>query len=48
MLKWYPNSKLPLHPSHAALSILNSLKLPAVVDAADLIVFKIIDKAIRN
>jgi hypothetical protein len=48
MLKWYPNSKLPLHPSHAALPILNSLKLPAVVDAADLFVLQIIDKTIGN
>jgi hypothetical protein len=30
---------LLLHASHAALPILNSSKLPPVVDAADLIVF---------
>jgi hypothetical protein len=38
-VRWFPNSKLLLHASHAALLILNSSKLPAVVDAADLIVF---------
>jgi hypothetical protein len=48
MLRWFPNSKLLLHASHAALPILNSSKLLAVVDAADLIVFQIIDKTIRN
>jgi hypothetical protein len=48
MLIWFPNSKLLLHASHAALPILNSSKLPPVMDAADLIVFKIIDKTIRN
>jgi outer membrane protein assembly factor BamD (BamD/ComL family) len=48
MLRWFPNSKLLLHASHAALPILNSSKLPPVVDTADLIVFKIIDKTIRN
>jgi hypothetical protein len=36
MLRWFPNSKLLLHASHAALPILNSSKLPPVVDAADL------------
>jgi hypothetical protein len=36
---WFPNSKLLLHASHAALQILNSSKLPPVVDAADLLVF---------
>jgi hypothetical protein len=40
--------QLLLHASHAALQILNSSKLPPVVDAADLIVFQIIDKTIRN
>jgi hypothetical protein len=35
---------LLLHASHAALPILNSPKLPPVVDAADLIVFLIIEK----
>jgi hypothetical protein len=39
---------LLLHASHAALAILNSSKLPPVVDAADLIVLQIIDKTIRN
>jgi hypothetical protein len=39
MLRWFPNSKLLLHASHAAFSILNSTKLPPVVDAADLIIF---------
>jgi hypothetical protein len=39
MLRWFPNPKLLLHASHAALPILNSSKLPPVVDAADLIVF---------
>jgi hypothetical protein len=39
MLRWFPNSKLLLHASHAALPILNSSKLPPVVDVADLIVF---------
>jgi hypothetical protein len=48
MLRWFPNSKLLLYASHAALPILNSSKLPPVVDAADLIVFQIIDKTIRN
>jgi hypothetical protein len=38
MLRWFPNSKLLLHASHAALPILNSSFVP-VVDAADLIVF---------
>jgi hypothetical protein len=37
-----------LHASHAALPILNSSKLPPVVDAADVIVFLMIDKTIRN
>jgi hypothetical protein len=41
MLRWFPNSKLLLHASQAALAILNSSKLPPVVDAADLIVFKL-------
>jgi hypothetical protein len=36
MLRWFPNSKLLLHASHAALPVLNSSKLPTVVDAADL------------
>jgi hypothetical protein len=44
MLRWFPNSTLLLHASHAALPILNSSKLPPVVDAADLIVFHIIEK----
>jgi hypothetical protein len=48
MLRWFPSSKLLLHASHAALSILNSSKLPTVVDAADLFVFQIIDKIIIN
>jgi hypothetical protein len=48
MLRWFPNSKLLLHASHATLPILNSSKLPPVVDAADLIVFQIIDKTIIN
>jgi hypothetical protein len=38
-MRWFPSSKLLLHVSHAALPILNSSKLPPVVDAADLIVF---------
>jgi hypothetical protein len=38
MLRWFPNSKLLLHASPAAFPILNSSKLPPVVDAADLIV----------
>jgi hypothetical protein len=38
MLRWFPNSKLLPQASHAALPILNSSKLPPVVDAADLIV----------
>jgi hypothetical protein len=48
MMRWFPNSKLLLHASHAALPILDSSKLPPVVDAADLIVLYIIDKTIRN
>jgi hypothetical protein len=48
MLKWFPNSKLLLHDSHEVLPILKSSKLPPIVDAADLIVFQIIDKTIRN
>jgi hypothetical protein len=36
MLRWFPNSKFLLHASHAALPILNSSKLPPVVDADDL------------
>jgi hypothetical protein len=36
MLIWFPNSKLLLHASHAALQILNSSKLTPVVDAANL------------
>jgi hypothetical protein len=48
MLKWFPNSKLLLHASHAALLILNASKLPPIADAADLIVFRIIVKTIRN
>jgi hypothetical protein len=48
MLIWFPNSKSLLHASHAALPILNSSKLPPVVDAANLIVSQIIDKTIRN
>jgi hypothetical protein len=48
MLRWFPNSKLLLYASRAALPILNSSKLPLAVDAADLIVFQIIDKTIRN
>jgi hypothetical protein len=39
---------LLLQASHAALPILNSSKLPPVVEPVDLIVFKIIDKTIRN
>jgi hypothetical protein len=39
MLRWLSNFKLLLHASHADLPILNSSKLPPVVDAADLIVF---------
>jgi hypothetical protein len=46
MLGWFLNSKLLA--SHAALPISNSSKLPPVVDAANLIVFHIIDKTIRN
>jgi hypothetical protein len=48
MLRWFPNSKFLLHASHAALPILNSSKLPPVVDAAVLLVFQIIDKVIKN
>jgi hypothetical protein len=48
MLRWFPVSKLLLHSSHAALPILNSSKSPPVVDAADLNIFYIIDKTIRN
>jgi hypothetical protein len=44
MLRWFPNSKLLLNASHAALPILNSSKLTR----DDLIVFQIIDKTIRN
>jgi hypothetical protein len=44
--KLFPNSKLLLHASHTALPILNSSKLPPVVDADDLIVSQIIDKTI--
>jgi hypothetical protein len=36
ILSWFPSSKLLLHASHAALPILNSSKLPPVVNAADL------------
>jgi hypothetical protein len=39
MLRWFPNSKLIPHASHAALQILNSSKLLSVVDAAKLLVF---------
>jgi hypothetical protein len=48
MLRWFPSFKLLLHASHAALPILNSSELPPVVDAADLIVFQIIDKTFKN
>jgi hypothetical protein len=34
-----PKFQVALHASHAALPILNSSKLPPVVDAAELIVF---------
>jgi hypothetical protein len=44
MLRWVQNSKLLLHASHAALPILHSPKLSPVVDAAELLVFQIIDK----
>jgi hypothetical protein len=37
-----------MNASHAALQILNSPKLSPVADAADLFVFQIIDKTIRN
>jgi 16S rRNA G966 N2-methylase RsmD len=43
-----PKFQVVLHASHAALPILNSSKLPPVVDAAKLLVFKIIDKTNRN
>jgi hypothetical protein len=46
--RWFPSSKLLLHALHAGLPILNSSKLLPVVDAADIIVFQIIDKTIRN
>jgi hypothetical protein len=36
------------HASHAALPVLNSSKLSPLVDAAKLLVFKIIDKVIRK
>jgi hypothetical protein len=48
MPRWFPNFKLLLHASHVAFLILNSSKLPPVVDAADLLVFQIMDKTIRN
>jgi hypothetical protein len=48
MLRWFPNSKLLLHASHAALPILNSTKLSLVVDAGKLLVLQIIDKVMRN
>jgi hypothetical protein len=48
VLRWFPDSKLLLNASHAALPILSSSKLPPVVDAAHLLVFQIIDKTIRN
>jgi hypothetical protein len=48
MLRWFPNSKLLLHASHASVTILNSSKLLPVLDAADSVVFQIIDKTIRN
>jgi hypothetical protein len=48
MLRWFPNSKLLLHASHASVTILNSSKLLPVLDAADSIIFQIIDKTIRN
>jgi hypothetical protein len=44
MMRWLQNSKLLLHASHAALPILHSSKLSPVVDAAELLVFQIIDK----
>jgi hypothetical protein len=44
MLRWFPKSKLLLHACHAALPILNSSKLSPAVDAADFIVFQIINK----
>jgi hypothetical protein len=44
MLRWFPNSKLLLHASHAANPILNSSKLPPVAD----LIFLIIDKTIIN
>jgi hypothetical protein len=43
-----PKFQVALHASHEALPVLNSSKLPPVADAADLIVFQIIDKTIRN
>jgi hypothetical protein len=48
ILRWFPNSKLLLYASQAALQILNSSKLSPVIDAAELLVFQIIDKIIRN
>jgi hypothetical protein len=47
LLRLFPNPKLLLHASHAALPILNS-KLPPVLVFADLMVLQIIDKTIRN
>jgi hypothetical protein len=44
MMRWFSNSKLLLHASNAALPILNSSKLPPVVDAADFIIFHNIEK----
>jgi hypothetical protein len=46
MLRWFSNSNLLLHAYHEGLPIFNSSKLSPVVDAADFIVLKIIDKTI--
>jgi hypothetical protein len=48
MLRWFPNSKLLLHASHASIPILNLSQLSSVVDAAKLFIFQIIGKIIRN
>jgi hypothetical protein len=47
MLRWFPNSKLLLHASRAALPIFNSSNLPPFVYAADLF-SKLSIKTIKN
>jgi hypothetical protein len=48
MLRWFPNSKLLLPASHAALPILDSSRLPPVVNGADLFYKLLIKQEIQN